>query len=403
MVTVKTVLKKNKNQAGKFPLVIRITKDRKSLFISTGQYLDEKHWDDRNRTVKKSHPTSGRLNNYLKKQESEIYDLALTLIQANPHVTALQIKQLFLNKTESSDFFAFANQHLQHMKDRDRINQFKIATGRLKIWKEYVKQDKLSLETITVRYLEQFETYLQKERKVSPRTVMNYFILIRTIYNRAMSQGAIDRKYYPFGKGKIKIKLPESEKVGLNKEEVRELEELEDITPAQNHARLVWLLSFYLAGVRVGDLLQIKKKDVLDGRLYYRMSKNQKLVSLKIPQKALDILNHYKLNNNDSSELVLPDLNGTDFENPERVTTRIKTINRNLNRHLENICQKLSFDKKISMHIARHTFGSIAGGSIPIQVLQKLYRHSSITTTVNYQRNFINEETDDALDSVINF
>jgi integrase len=403
MVTVKTILKKDKNQAGGFPLVIRITKDRKSLFISTGQYLEEKYWDEKNRRVKKSHPTSGRLNNYLKKQESEIYDLALTLIQSNPHVTASQIKQLFLNKTESSDFFAFANQHLQHMKDRNRINQFKIATGRLKIWKEYVKQDKLSLETITVRYLEQFETYLQKERKVSPRTVMNYFILIRTIYNRAMSQGVIDRKYYPFGKGKIKIKLPESEKVGLNKEEVRELEELKDITPAQNHARLVWLLSFYLAGVRVGDLLQIRKKDVLDGRLYYRMSKNQKLVSLKIPQKALDILNHYKLSNNDSSELVLPDLNGTNFENPERVNTRIKTINRNLNRHLENICQKLSFDKKISMHIARHTFGSIAGGSIPIQVLQKLYRHSSITTTVNYQRNFINEETDDALDSVINF
>jgi hypothetical protein len=38
-----------------------------------------------------------------------------------------------------------------------------------------------------------------------------------------------------------------------------------------------------------------------------------------------------------------------------------------------------------------------------IKVLQKLYRHSSIATTVNYQRNFINEETDDALDSVINF
>ena len=403
MVTVKTILKKNKNQAGEFPLVTRITKDRKTLFISTGQYLNEKFWDDKNRRVKKSHPNSGRLNNYLKKQESEIYDHALAIINVNPHVTALQIKQLFLKKTESSDFFTFANQHLQNMKDRGKINQFNIATGRLKIWKEFVKQEKLSLETITVRYLEQFETFLTMERKVSSRTVMNYFILIRTIYNRAISQGAIDRKHYPFGKGKIKIKLPESEKVGLNKEEVRELEELKDITPAQNHARLVWLLSFYLAGVRVGDLLQIKWSDIRDGRLYYRMSKNQKMVSLKIPQKASEIFNHYKLLNNDSGEFVLPDLNGTDFKNPERITTRIKTINRNLNRRLEKIGEKLELDKKISMHIARHTFGSIAGGNIPIQVLQKLYRHSSITTTVNYQRNFITEETDEALDTVINF
>ena len=403
MVTVKVILKKDKNQAGDFPLVIRVTKDRKTLFIYTGQHLNIKYWDDRNRRVKKSHPNSGRLNNFLKKQESEFYDHALELIQVNPQITALQIKQLFLKKTESSDFFTFANQHLQNMKDRGKINQFNIATGRLKIWKEFVKQEKLSLETITVRYLEQFETFLTMERKVSNRTVMNYFILIRAIYNRAISQGAIDRKHYPFGKGKIKIKLPESEKVGLNKEEVKLLEELEDITPAQNHARLVWLLSFYLAGVRVGDLLQIKWSDIRDGRLYYRMSKNQKMVSLKIPQKASEIFNHYKLMNNDSGEFVLPDLNGTDFKNPERVTTRIKTINRSLNRRLEKIGEKLELDKRISMHIARHTFGSIAGGNIPIQVLQKLYRHSSITTTVNYQRNFITEETDEALDTVINF
>ena len=103
------------------------------------------------------------------------------------------------------------------------------------------------------------------------------------------------------------------------------------------------------------------------------------------------------------SENFLFALNGTDFKNPERVTTRIKTINRSLNRRLEKIGEKLELDKRISMHIARHTFGSIAGGNIPIQVLQKLYRHSSITTTVNYQRNFITEETDEALDTVINF
>lgn len=403
MVTVKAILKKDKNQAGDFPLVIRVTKDRKTLFIYTGQHLNIKYWDERNRRVKKSHPNSGRLNNFLKKQESEIYDHALAVIQANPHVTALQIKQLFLKKTESSDFFTFAHQHLQNMKDRGKINQFKIATGRLKIWKEYAKQEKLSLETITVRYLEQFETYLKRERSASNRTIMNYFILIRTIYNRAISQGAIERKHYPFGKGKIKIKLPESEKVGLNKEEVRLLEELEGITPAQNHARLIWLLSFYLAGVRVGDLLQIKWSEIRDGRLYYRMSKNQKMVSLKIPQKALEILNHYKSIRKESSDLVLPDLDGTDLNNPERLTTRIKTINRNLNRRLEKIGEKLELDKKISMHIARHTFGTLAGGNIPIQVLQKLYRHSSITTTVNYQRNFINEETDEALDTVVNF
>lgn len=55
------------------------------------------------------------------------------------------------------------------------------------------------------------------------------------------------------------------------------------------------------------------------------------------------------------------------------------------------------------MHIARHTFGNISGDKIPIQLLQKLYRHSSITTTVGYQQNFIHKDADEALDAVLTF
>ena len=55
------------------------------------------------------------------------------------------------------------------------------------------------------------------------------------------------------------------------------------------------------------------------------------------------------------------------------------------------------------MHIARHSFGNIAGDKIPLLTLQKLYRHSSITTTVNYQRAFMNNSSDDALLAVVNF
>ncbi len=55
------------------------------------------------------------------------------------------------------------------------------------------------------------------------------------------------------------------------------------------------------------------------------------------------------------------------------------------------------------MHIARHTFGNISVGKIPIQILQKLYGHSSITTTMGYQANFIHKEADKALDAVLSF
>jgi hypothetical protein len=53
------------------------------------------------------------------------------------------------------------------------------------------------------------------------------------------------------------------------------------------------------------------------------------------------------------------------------------------------------------MHISRHTFGNISGEKIPVQMLQKLYRHSNITTTIGYQANFTNKTADDALEAVI--
>lgn len=37
------------------------------------------------------------------------------------------------------------------------------------------------------------------------------------------------------------------------------------------------------------------------------------------------------------------------------------------------------------------------------KMLQKLYLHSSITTTMSYQANFISEKTDKALDKLDNF
>ena len=56
---------------------------------------------------------------------------------------------------------------------------------------------------------------------------------------------------------------------------------------------------------------------------------------------------------------------------------------------------------KNNLRIAWNTFGNISGEKIPIQMLQKLYRHSSITTTIGYQANFIHKDADEALNTII--
>ncbi len=57
----------------------------------------------------------------------------------------------------------------------------------------------------------------------------------------------------------------------------------------------------------------------------------------------------------------------------------------------------------MSMRIVRDTFGNISSDKISIQMLQKLYRHFSVTTTITYQANFLKKGADTALDKVVNF
>lgn len=404
MASIKIVLVKHKQKKnGTFPIAFRIIKNRKPSYIFTGEYILAKHWDDKTEKVKKSYPNSTRLNNFLLKKLSEIHN---TVIESNTHShsdTVSEIKKKVVASKKQNDFFDVAQLHLQTVKERKKYSQHNTDEGRIKIFKDFIGKSKLPMSEVTVTLLTRFQNYLLHSKGNAPRTVMNYFILIRTIYNIAISKAMIDRREYPFGKGKIQIKFLESEKIGLSKEEVVLLENAESLTRAEQHAVNVWLISFYFAGMRVSDVLLLKWSDFKSDRLYYRMNKNEKLVSLKIPEKAKLLLEEYKQLQDKKLPLVFKELNGTDLENKERLTVRIKTVTRNLNRRLKQVAEKLEIEKNISMHIARHTFGNISGSAIPIQVLQKLYRHSSITTTINYQKNFIHEETDAALDKVINF
>ena len=401
MTTVRVVLRKKKNKAGRFPIAIRITKDRKSSCLNTGQYIDEKFWDEKNRNVRKSHPNSKMLNNFISTKVAEANDKVLKSEMNPEYQTVSDIKTKII-ATKGLDFFAVAEMHLQNLKNRNKHHQYDTELGRIKKFKEFLDKDILPFNKLNATVLKKFETFLLHKKKLAPRTVVNYLILIRTIFNLAISESIADRGLYPFGKGKMTIKIPEAQKIGFSADEIQKLENAEGLTEAQHKAVHVWLVSFYFAGIRVGDVLKLKWSDFNDGRLLYRMNKNSKLVSLKIPDKAIEIFNFYRKKSNYNG-LVFPQLKGVDLNDTEEVSKRTQSITRNLNRRLKIAAKSLGIQKNISMHIARHSFGNISGDKIPIQMLQKLYRHSSVTTTIRYQANFIHKDADDALDSVVNF
>ena len=96
-------------------------------------------------------------------------------------------------------------------------------------------------------------------------------------------------------------------------------------------------------------------------------------------------------------------LSGINEKNAEAIFRKTRNATKLFNKFLKRIAQEANIEKNLSNHIARHSFGNIAGDKIHPLMLQKLYRHSDLKTTLNYQANFIHKDADEALDSVINF
>lgn len=70
----------------------------------------------------------------------------------------------------------------------------------------------------------------------------------------------------------------------------------------------------------VSDVLRLKWSDFKDGRLYYKMGKNQKVLSLIVPEKAANILAHYENDKISNDDYIFPGVKKVNLES-ERVTS----------------------------------------------------------------------------------
>jgi len=400
MISVKAVLRKKKLANNTFPIAIRITKDRKTSFIHLGQDIKESDWDQTLQRVKKSHPNSVRLNSFIMTRLTEAYNKALEMETVKATVSAQAIRQKIKPKAGDT-VFKQADLYIDRLKEDGKYNRWNNEKSNVKHLKDFLKSD-IAFSQLTQTVLKRFKAQLISKNGVSERTAVNNWVTVRSIFSQAIAEGACEQKYYPFGKGKLQIKFPESKKVGLTRDDVARIESAVIEKPEADHARNLWLISFYFAGMRVSDVLRLQWSDFMDGRMYYTMGKNNKGDSLKVPEKVMAILSKYEYLKSDESDLIFPELRKVGLEDRFQMERIISSRINAIDRYLKNEVKKAADIKKpLTMHIARHTFATISGDKIPVQMLQKLYRHTDIKTTIGYQAQFIHGDVDEALDAVI--
>ena len=156
--TFKVILRKDKKSTrNEMPLYLRITKNRRSVQKSLDIKINPKDWDDKRSCVKKSHPTSVRLNNYLRKKITEYESAYLAQLSAKKNNSAKTIKERQIRNEGSADFFLYFERHLQRRLDHGKIGTHDKEKTILKKLRAFSKKEKLLFREIDVTFLDKFK------------------------------------------------------------------------------------------------------------------------------------------------------------------------------------------------------------------------------------------------------
>lgn len=404
MASVKVLLKLNKlNSRGLAPLYIRITKDRKTKFISLGVSIKPEEWNESEGKVKKSNPNSSRLNAFIAQKEAEAEAIAVELETKSKSVNSYKIKEKVIGKASSS-FFEFADRYVDSLEKSGRIGTYKKVKTVIFKLRTYMSGNPLYFDEINVRLLKDYESYLITTCKNSINTIHTDFKNLRKILNDAINEELMLPNDNPFLK--YKLKLVATQREYLTESELESIETLKvDESKIIYHHLNMFIFASYTGGLRISDILQLKWNNFDGEKITIKIQKTQVPLSIKVPNKSLDILKEYKAlalkssKKLDSNAYIFPILQIKSNEVDSRTFhNAISSATAYINKDLKVIGRKAKIKKSISFHMSRHTWATMAlRKGMRIEYVSKLMGHSAIKETQIYAK-IVNEELDKAMD-----
>ena len=263
------------------------------------------------------------------------------------------------------------------------------------------------------KYLHTLRNELEPDKTLHPNTIAVNLNIFKTLVNKGVVEGHIEPQKNPFLSFSYKTIKTIKEK--LTEDEIDKIKALELVEGTRVwDARNFFLFSYYCAGIRVGDFIQLRWGNVTPtGRLVYVMDKNHKKKDLKLLPPALDILSLYSNNaNRNPNDYIFPlldnnaeyarfDIDTIPPELKERLYSDVSAKTSIINNNLKKIKELAGIEKKLTFHIARHSFASMAKdkGVTPVEI-KGILAHTNLSTTEKYMGEFDTEKNDKTLENV---
>lgn len=337
------------------------------------------------------------------------------------------IKKLNENE-ELPSFLEFAEKRIKEILDSGGIRNWKIHNNFLNKLKKYLKKIKkrdLLFAELSPEFISNFDNYLhslrnerEPERHLHQNTIQAILKKFRSLVLRAIEMG-----YLTYDKNPFLLFRSSGVKTQKEKLDVSELESLlalkiEEGTPLW-HCRNYFFFSFYCAGIRVSDLIQLRWYNTTnEGRLNYQMGKTHKVRDFILVEQAKSILKLYAREGCKATDYIFPLLESSKpyakaitqtekdtlpLELRKQLYNDISAKTALINKYLKKLAKMAGIEKRLSMHISRHSFARLAKiEGTDNSILQSLLAHSSVAITEGYMGQFDTSITDEALQNIFN-
>jgi integrase/recombinase XerD len=390
------------NESGKHPVKIRVTYHRKRKYYPVqvdgkNLFLTKDDWDEIQDHTQRlwGEKKSIRVSITSAVSNAEAAGRMSTL-HGRPF-TFDKFENEFFSKESSKGFLGIFETHLQDIYREGRIGTYRAYNNAFQALKKFRSEKEVDPADITPKWLKNFEMFLVGN-ELSKTTVGMYLRAIKVIYNVAVTINPTLAEFYPFSRSraernKYRIKSGSGKKGdALDIEQINKMISI-PLQPGspQFEARAFWMISFYLQGANMRDILLLKKDNLKDGTITYVRSKtknseiNEEKMEVLLNDSVLKLLEEIGTPQGNYLFDCLSD--GMSLDKQDAVIRqKIKTTNK----WLKAISSEI-FDDNIVMttYWARHSYSNLLKQSgASLELIRELLGHADIRTTETYLKRF---------------
>lgn len=374
-------LKKNApKKNGMVSIMGRITLDGKVSQFSTKLEIMPNTWDLKFGRVQGKSDEARKINQKLDKIRGTIELQHSESMSNEGFATAEKLKNSFLGigVMENTLLKAYKN----HIEDYERqVENGTLVSGTmakyhtvLNALEEFLKikynRTDIAFKELTSDFIWDFDSYLRSFRGCIHNTVWNYMMPLRKVVLLSVRNGLIFKD--PFEEYKIKLK--ETDRGFLMKEEIETIIKYEPEFSRDELAKDLFLFSCFtgLSYIDIKNLKESNIQDFFDGHKWIVRRRRKTHVSsnvrlMEIPRKIID-----KYKGSTKTEFIFPVPSNT-------------TCNTNIRKVVKDA--GIVKEKKITFHMARHTFATMfLTEGVSLESISKMMGHKDISTTQIYAK-----------------